>query len=124
MPQSSALARDLARALIQCRSVTPDDAGALAVLEERLKPAGFATQRLRFSAPGTPDIDNLYARLGHGAPYLLFAGHTDVVPPGDAATWRFAPFSGEVAEGALWGRGAVDMKSGVAAFAAAAIDYA
>jgi succinyl-diaminopimelate desuccinylase len=124
MSQRSELARELTRALIRCRSVTPEDGGALAVLEARLKPAGFTTHRLRFSEPGTPDIDNLYARIGSGAPYLVFAGHTDVVPPGDEAAWRFEPFSAEIAEGEIWGRGAADMKGAVAAFTAAALDYA
>ena len=88
-----------------------------------LDQAGFATQRVTFSEAGTPDIGNLYARIGTGAPYLVFAGHTDVVPPGDASKWRFDPFAGELADGAVWGRGAADMKGGVAAFAAAACAY-
>ncbi len=113
-------ALDLCRALVRCRSVTPEDGGALGVLDAALKQAGFATQRLTFSEPGTPDIDNLYARFGTSEPFLAFAGHTDVVPVGDAAKWRFDPFAGEVAEGAVWGRGTADMKGGVAAFAAAA----
>ena len=123
MSQRSELAREVTRALIRCRSVTPEDGGALAVLEGKLKPAGFTTHRLRFSEPGAPDVDNLYARIGSGAPYLVFAGHTDVVPPGDTAAWRFDPFSAEIAEGEVWGRGAVDMKGAVAAFTAAALDY-
>lgn len=109
----------LARDLIRCPSVTPADAGALGLLEDRLKSAGFETHRVVFSEPGSPDIDNLYARIGSGSPCLVFAGHTDVVPPGDAAAWRFDPFSAEVADGMVWGRGAVDMKGGVAASAAA-----
>ncbi|MGA7383340.1 MAG: succinyl-diaminopimelate desuccinylase [Methylocella sp.] len=113
----------LCRALVRCRSVTPEDGGALGVLDAALKQAGFATQRLTFSEPGTPEVDNLYARFGTSAPYLVFAGHTDVVPVGDAAKWRFDPFAGEVADGAVWGRGTADMKSGVAAFAAAACAY-
>jgi succinyl-diaminopimelate desuccinylase len=116
-------ALDLCRALVRCRSVTPEDGGALGVLESTLKQAGFATQRLTFSEPGTPDIDNLYARIGTSAPFLVFAGHTDVVPVGEATNWRFDPFAGEVAEGAVWGRGTADMKSGVAAFAAAACAF-
>jgi succinyl-diaminopimelate desuccinylase len=119
----TAAALDLCRALVRCRSVTPDDGGALGVLEAALKQAGFATQRLTFSEPGTPDIDNLYARYGTSAPFLVFAGHTDVVPVGDATKWRFDPFAGEVAEGAIWGRGTADMKGGVAAFAAAACAF-
>src|SRR5271163_2393014 len=77
-------ALDLCRALVRCRSVTPEDGGALGVLEAALKHAGFATQRIIFSEPGTPDIDNLYARFGASAPFLVFAGHTDVVPAGEA----------------------------------------
>jgi succinyl-diaminopimelate desuccinylase len=119
----TAAALDLCRALVRCRSVTPQDGGALGVLDAALKQAGFATQRLTFSEPGTPDIDNLYARFGTSAPFLVFAGHTDVVPVGDAAKWRFDPFAGEVADGAIWGRGAADMKGGVAAFAAAACAF-
>jgi succinyl-diaminopimelate desuccinylase len=88
-----------------------------------LSAAGFACERVSFSAPDTPDIDNLYARIGTQAPCLMFAGHTDVVPPGDAAHWRFPPFSAEVTEGQLWGRGAVDMKGGLAASMAAAIAH-
>ncbi len=113
----------LTRALIQKPSVTPADAGALDVLEAKLLAAGFATHRLPFSEAGTPDIDNLYARIGDSAPFLLFAGHTDVVPPGDAQRWRADPFAGKIIDGEIVGRGAADMKGGIAAFAAAAIDY-
>src|SRR5208282_4364564 len=95
----------LTRALIQKPSVTPADAGALDIIEARLRAAGFSTHRLPFSEVGTPDIDNLYARIGDGAPYLLFAGHTDVVPPGDSAKWRADPFAGEIIGGELVGRG-------------------
>ena len=123
MSQRSERRASLTRALIRCPSVTPQDGGALGVLEERLKAAGFTTHRLRFSEPGAPDIDNLYARIGSGAPYLVFAGHTDVVPPGETPAWRFDPFSAEIAEGEVWGRGAADMKGAVAAFTAAALDY-
>jgi succinyl-diaminopimelate desuccinylase len=114
-------ALDLCRALVRCRSVTPEDGGALGVLAAALDRAGFVTQRITFSEEGTPDIGNLYARTGTGSPFLVFAGHTDVVPPGDAAKWRFDPFAAELAEGTIWGRGTADMKGGVAAFAAAAI---
>ncbi|MGB7045476.1 MAG: succinyl-diaminopimelate desuccinylase [Methylocella sp.] len=119
----TAAALDLCRALVRCASVTPEDGGALGVLEAALKQAGFATQRLTFSEPGTLDVDNLYARFGTSAPFLVFAGHTDVVPVGDAVKWRFDPFAGELADGAIWGRGTADMKSGVAAFAAAACAF-
>jgi succinyl-diaminopimelate desuccinylase len=113
----------LAQELICCRSVTPADGGALGVLENVLKPLGFACHRLRFEAPGTVPIDNLYARLGTAAPHFCFAGHTDVVPPGDAQLWRSDPFAAEIRDGILYGRGAADMKSAIAAFAAAAGRY-
>jgi len=113
----------LAQALIRCPSVTPEEGGALDWLGGVLEAAGFTVHRPRFSEPGTPDIENLYARIGTGAPYLLFAGHTDVVPPGDVAGWRHGPFAGTVADGILYGRGAVDMKGGIACMLAAALDY-
>ena len=113
----------LLRDLIRCPSVTPEDAGALGVVERALAGAGFRTQRVPFSQPGTPDIDNLYARLGEDGPCLLFAAHTDVVPPGDAAEWRFDPFSAEIADRMVWGRGAVDMKGGLAAALAATLAF-
>ena len=116
-------ALQIAQALIAKPSITPHDAGALGALEAILAGAGFATHRVIFSAPRTPDIDNLYARLGTGAPHLLFAGHTDVVPPGDASAWRHGPFDATVAEGTLYGRGAQDMKGGIAAFVAAALAF-
>jgi succinyl-diaminopimelate desuccinylase len=117
-------ALDLCRALVRCPSVTPEDNGALGVLEGALRNAGFATHRVRFSEPGMPDVANLYARLGTAPPFLVFGGHTDVVPAGDASRWRFDPFGAEIADGALWGRGTADMKGGIAAFAAAACAYA
>ena len=113
----------IAQELLRCPSVTPAEGGALRYLERLLKGAGFAVQRMTFSEPGTPDIDNLYARIGSGAPNIVFAGHTDVVPPGEAKGWKHAPFAGEVADGQLYGRGAVDMKGGIACAVAAALDY-
>lgn len=107
----------LAQALIRCPSVTPDDAGAQDVLAEALDQLGFACHRLTFSESGTPDIDNLYARLGTQGRNLCFAGHTDVVPPGNG--WSQDPFAATVLDGRLYGRGAADMKGGVAAFVAA-----
>ncbi len=107
--------------LIAFPSVTPDDAGAFAYLEGLLGEAGWRTERVTFSAPGTPDVANLIATIGSGAPHLAFSGHVDVVPPGDPARWAFAPFSGEVEGGFVHGRGAVDMKGGVAAFLSAAV---
>lgn len=110
----------LAQALIRCPSVTPNDAGALGVIEEALRGIGFSCTRLRFEAPQTPPIDNLYARLGTSSPNFCFAGHSDVVPPGEVSLWRADPFAAEIRDGWLYGRGAADMKSAVAAFAAAA----
>jgi len=119
MPDALSLARDLVR----CRSVTPADGGALDVLENVLNGAGFEVHRPTFSEPGTADVENLYARIGSGAPHLVFAGHTDVVPPGDERAWTHDAFSGEVQDGMLYGRGAVDMKGGIACSVAATLDY-
>jgi succinyl-diaminopimelate desuccinylase len=116
-------ALSIARDLLRCPSVTPVDAGALGVLENVLKSAGFDVHRMTFSEPGTADIDNLYARIGSGAPHITFAGHTDVVPPGDEAAWTHGAFSGDVKDGFLYGRGAVDMKGGIACSVAAVLDY-
>ncbi|MGO3930064.1 succinyl-diaminopimelate desuccinylase [Rhodopseudomonas pseudopalustris] len=120
---SSRDALSIAQALLRCPSVTPADAGALGVLETLLKDAGFTTHRVTFSEPGAADIDNLYARIGDGAPHLCFAGHTDVVPPGDADAWSHGAFSGDVEGGLLYGRGAVDMKGGIACAVAAVLDH-
>src|SRR5471032_796404 len=90
---------EIAQKLIQKRSVTPADDGALPYLRELLAAAGFAAEIVSFAEPGMPTIDNLYARIGNSAPHIVFAGHTDVVPPGDTAKWRFDPFSGTIAEG-------------------------
>ncbi|MBV9287738.1 MAG: succinyl-diaminopimelate desuccinylase, partial [Hyphomicrobiales bacterium] len=123
MPQAPA-ALDVARALIAFPSVTPADAGALPWLAGLLQDHGFAVELVTFTAAGTPDVLNLYARLGREQPNLVFAGHTDVVPPGDVSRWRFGPFAGAIAEGFLWGRGAADMKGGLAAAVAAALSFA
>lgn len=109
----------LAQALIRCHSVTPAEGGALDLLERVLEPLGFTCHRLPFSQLGTPDVDNLYARLGTASPNLCFAGHTDVVPPGNEAAWSVPPFSAEIRDGILYGRGAVDMKTEIACFIAA-----
>jgi succinyl-diaminopimelate desuccinylase len=122
MPATPA-ALEIARALMRCRSVTPADDGALPYLRDLMDQAGFAAELIVFSAPGTPDVMNLYARFGRAKPNLAFAGHADVVPPGDLKRWRFDPFSAEVADGELWGRGACDMKGGLAAAAAAAFRF-
>ncbi|KGJ09004.1 succinyl-diaminopimelate desuccinylase [Paracoccus sphaerophysae] len=113
-------AADLTARLIRCPSVTPEDGGALVLLETLLSQAGFTCTRV--DRDGTP---NLFARWGEkgAARSFGFNGHTDVVPPGDPASWTHPPFSGAEIDGVIWGRGATDMKSGVAAFVAAAIDF-
>jgi len=115
----------LAQALIRCPSVTPIEAGALGVLERALRPLGFTCHRLKMTEPGTPDVENLYARMGEGAngPHLCFAGHTDVVPVGEEARWSRPPFGAEIVDGVLYGRGAADMKGAVACFVVAVGDY-
>jgi len=113
----------IARDLLRCPSVTPVEGGALSLLETTLKGAGFTVHRMTFSEPGTADVENLYARIGTSAPHLMFAGHTDVVPPGDPKAWSHAPFSADIADGVLYGRGAVDMKGAIACKVAAALDH-
>ncbi|MEC9434325.1 MAG: succinyl-diaminopimelate desuccinylase [Pseudomonadota bacterium] len=105
--------------LVRCASVTPEEGGALVLLQARLEAAGFRCARVDRGG-----VCNLYARFGEQGPALGFNGHTDVVPTGDVSAWTRPPFSGEIAEGKVWGRGACDMKSGVAAWVAAAIDAA
>jgi len=113
----------LAQALIRCESVTPKEAGALTLLHDVLESAGFSCHRMTFSAAGTADVENLYARIGAQGPNLCFAGHTDVVPPGDEAAWTVPPFAAEIRDGVLYGRGAVDMKGAIACFIAAALRH-
>jgi len=108
----------LAQALIRCNSVTPADDGALGILEAALTPLGFACTRLRFG-----EVENLFARRGTAAPHFCYAGHTDVVPPGDESAWADSPFAGVVRDGVIYGRGACDMKGGIAAFVAGLTDY-
>jgi succinyl-diaminopimelate desuccinylase len=116
-------ALDIARDLVACPSVTPAEAGALDVIARLLGPAGFSIHRPVFSEPGEADVENLFAVIGAGSPALVFAGHTDVVPPGDAARWTYPPFAATVTEGKLYGRGAEDMKGGVAAAIAAVLAW-
>jgi succinyl-diaminopimelate desuccinylase len=105
----------LTKTLIERRSVTPDDAGCQALLGERLKRAGFELQTMRFGA-----VDNLWARRGDSGPLLVLAGHTDVVPPGPTDAWKTDPFQPTEKDGCLYGRGAADMKAGLAAMITAA----
>jgi succinyl-diaminopimelate desuccinylase len=113
----------LARDLLRCPSVTPAEGGALAFIETALKGAGFDVHRVTFAEAGTDPVENLYARIGTAAPHLMFAGHTDVVPPGDESRWSHPPFASEIDNGVLYGRGAVDMKGSIACKMAATLDY-
>ena len=113
----------LLEALIRCPSVTPAEGGALSFIESILKPAGFEVLRPVFSEPGTADVENLYARYGTGRPFLLFAGHTDVVPPGDVSSWKHEPFAAVIENGEIYGRGTTDMKGGIACMMAAALRF-
>ena len=108
----------LAQALIRCASVTPADDGALGVLQAVLEPLGFTCHRLKFN-----EVDNLFARRGTAGPHFCFAGHTDVVPVGNEAAWTDGPFTATVRDGVLYGRGAIDMKGGIAAFVAGMTDF-
>jgi succinyl-diaminopimelate desuccinylase len=109
----------LSQALIRCPSVTPKDEGAIAIVEKSLTALGFTCKRMRLQAPGSEAVENLYARLGTASPNFCFAGHTDVVPVGDAKAWRHDPFAAQIDGGTLYGRGAADMKSAIACFIAA-----
>ena len=111
---------DLSQALLRCPSITPVDAGALDILETTLNDLGFKCYRLPFSEAGTPDVDNLFARIGTNSPNFCFAGHTDVVPIGNREDWSKDPFGGQIYKGAVHGRGASDMKCAIACFTAAA----
>jgi len=109
--------------LVKCPSITPEEGGALARLQEVLEEIGFDCTRLTFSDENTPDVDNLFARIGSGSPHFCFAGHTDVVPPGNEDDWSHPPFSATIEDGFLYGRGASDMKGGIACFVAALKRY-
>ena len=116
---------ELAQSLIRCESVTPVEGGALTALENWLQPLGFKAERMPFQDQNTPDVDNLFARIGsaNAGKHLCFAGHTDVVPVGNPADWRDPPFGATIRDGVLYGRGTVDMKGAIAAFVAAAAAY-
>jgi len=114
---------NLARELISCQSVTPEEGGALDLCQKYLEAAGFKCVRHIFSSSDSSSVDNLYARYGATAPNLCFGGHVDVVPVGDAAAWKHNPFDGVIDGEYLYGRGAEDMKAAIAAFISAAIDF-
>jgi succinyl-diaminopimelate desuccinylase len=113
----------LARDLLRCPSVTPAEAGTLGLIEGVLKGAGFAVHRVAFAEPGTAPVENLHARIGTARPHFAFAGHVDVVSPGEQAKWTHPPFAGEITDGTLYGRGAVDMKGAIACALAAVLDH-
>ncbi len=117
---SGATATTLLKQLIRCPSVTPKEAGALDVVQNFLAPLGFICTRMVFDGDNSYPVDNLFASRGNSGRHLLFGGHTDVVPAGNQTLWSHQPFAADEAHGHIWGRGAVDMKSGVAAFCAAA----
>src|SRR6266571_2983814 len=123
MSTASADPAALARDLLRCPSVTPAEAGALGLIEGVLKVAGFTLHRVTFAEPGTAPVENLYARIGTASPHFAFAGHVDVVPPGEQTKWTHPPFAGEIADGTLYGRGAVDMKGAIASALAATLDH-
>jgi succinyl-diaminopimelate desuccinylase len=114
---------ELTRALVRCESVTPREAGALQHLERTLASLGFDCERMDFSQAGTDDVANLYARIGNSGRHFCFAGHSDVVPVGDLSSWTIGPFSAELSDGYLFGRGAADMKGAIAAFTDAATRF-
>ena len=113
---------DLLVQLLRCVSVTPNEGGALSLLENILNQHNFACQRLLFGEKNNK-IENLFARIGNGKPHICFAGHTDVVPAGNIETWKYPPFEGKIVEEKIFGRGAVDMKGSIASFVAAIIRW-
>lgn len=113
---------ELTSELIQCKSITPKSEGSLDIIISYLEPLGFNCEKIDFGE-GIEKVENLYARFGTMEPNIAFAGHVDVVPTGDINNWSINPFGGEVKEGKVWGRGAADMKSGIAAFIAAVSDF-
>lgn len=123
MTHSLSRSAQILRELIRCPSITPQEGGALSYLEAELTKLGFSVERVTFHDENTPDVENLYARLGSEAPNIMFAGHTDVVPIGDPDDWSSDAFSGEVKDGVIYGRGAVDMKGGIACFLGAVEAY-
>ena len=123
MTQDLSRSAEILRDLIQCPSVTPEEGGALSYLENELSSLGFCVERITFSDENTPDVENLYARLGSKPPHVMCAGHTDVVPIGNKDDWSSDAFSGDVRDGVMFGRGAVDMKGGIACFLGAVEAY-
>ena len=113
---------ELTSELIRCESITPKSAGSIDLIISLLEPLGFSCKKVDFGK-GTEKVENLYARFGNLEPNICFGGHVDVVPTGDIENWSINPFGGEVKKGKIWGRGAADMKSGIAAFIAAVSEF-
>mgnify|MGYP006111533709 FL=1 len=114
---------ELTKSLISHPSVTPKDAGVLQELQNNLEKIGFQCTRYVFEEKGTDSVDNLFASYGDGSPHLCFGGHTDVVPVGNTDSWENNPFESVIKDGKLYGRGAADMKSAIAAFTSAASNF-
>ncbi len=123
MPNPPSRSAEILRELLRCRSVTPNEGGALGVLQKALEELGFEVHRVTFSDENTPDVENLYARIGNKPPHICFAGHTDVVPEGEIDSWKSDPYAGDIIDGEMIGRGAVDMKGGIACFLSAVETY-
>ena len=104
----------LTQALVKCRSITPEDDGALLVVKDHLSSLGFNCTPLSFSGNGSYEVKNLFASIGSEGPHLAFAGHTDVVPPGNESSWKHPPFGAIIENDKLFGRGTEDMKSNIA----------
>jgi len=113
----------LTQALVRCPSITPKDEGALGIVEKYLKLIGFKSKKLTFNKEGSYEVNNLFASIGKNGKHLAFAGHTDVVPPGEEASWTYPPFSGTINNGRLYGRGSEDMKSSIACFISATNNF-
>ena len=113
---------DLLVRLIKCKSVTPNEGGALSIIEDALRPNHFKCERLNFGK-GKDRVENLFARFGDNGPHFCFAGHVDVVPAGDSRSWLHPPFGGDIYEGKVFGRGAVDMKGSIASYISSAIKW-
>ena len=113
---------NLTSELIRCKSITPKSEGAIDIIVSYLEPLGFKCEKIDFGE-GVEKVENLYARFGNKEPNIAFAGHVDVVPTGDINNWTINPFGGEIQDGKIWGRGAADMKSGIAAFIAAVSQF-
>ena len=109
----------LTQSLVKCQSITPKDDGALNIIEEHLTHLGFECIKLPFTDKNSYDVDNLFATIGSSGKHLAFAGHTDVVTPGNERSWKYPPFSATIEENKLYGRGSEDMKSNIACFISA-----